>query len=170
MQPGEFSAAELFAVEYLEHLHRLLQLRRDSDGRDPRVGERPGALLQHPDEVVDADLGVGVLKEGGELAVEILGCEDVCEHSVELRGELVSAGLLEPVDHRLLHVHGMALHMYESLAQGPRVELLKDILVIQILEQFLRLRLRADSSNQILTNQRRTSPSTKPNKTNKPGK
>ena len=28
----------------------------------------------------------------------------------------------------------MALHMYESLAQGPRVELLKDILVIQILE------------------------------------
>ena len=53
---------------------------------------------------------------------------------MELRGELVAAGLLEPVDHRLLHVHGVALHVYESLAQGPRVELLKDILVIQILE------------------------------------
>ena len=119
MQPGEFSSAELFAVEYLEHLHRLLQLRRDSDGRDPRVGERPGALLQHPDEVVDADLGVGVLKEGGELAVEILGCENVCEHSVELGSELVAAGLLEPVDHGLLHVHRVALHVDESLAQGP---------------------------------------------------
>ena len=90
--------------------------------------------MQHPDEVVDADLGVGVLKEGGELAVEILGCEDVCKHSVELRGELVTASLLKPVDHGLLHVHGVALHVDESLAQGPRVKLLEDILVIQILE------------------------------------
>jgi hypothetical protein len=27
--------------------------------------------------------------------------------------------LLEPVDHGLLHVHGMGLHVNEPLAQGP---------------------------------------------------
>jgi hypothetical protein len=36
---------------------------------------------------------------------------------------LIAAGectdLLEPVDHGLLHVHGMGLHVNEPLAQGP---------------------------------------------------
>ena len=57
----------------LEHLHRLLELGGHGDGGQAGVGERPGALLQHADEVVDAELSVGVVQEPGELAVQILG-------------------------------------------------------------------------------------------------
>ena len=134
VKPSEFPPAELFAVENLEHLHRLLELGGHGDGGQAGVGERPGALLQHADEVVDADLRVGVVQEPGELAVQILGRQDVCEHSVELGGELVSAGLLQSVDHGLLHVIAEALHVDQPLAQGTGVELLEDILIVQILE------------------------------------
>jgi hypothetical protein len=53
---------------------------------------------------------------------------------VELAGELVAAGLLQPVDHRLLHVHRVALHVDEPLAQGPAVELLEHVLVVEVFE------------------------------------
>ena len=134
MKPSKFSSAELFAVKGLKHLNSFLQLSRNCDGSDSWVGERPGTLLEDADEVVDADLGVGVGQECGELLVELVRCQDVREHPVELGGELVSAGLLQPVDHGLLHVHAVALHVDQPLAQGPGVELLEHVLVVQILE------------------------------------
>ena len=91
-------------------------------------------MLEDADEVVDADLGVGVGQEGRELLVQFIRGQDVREHSVELGGELVAAGLLQSVYHGLLHVHAVALHVDQPLAQGPRVELLEHVLVVQILE------------------------------------
>ena len=38
------------------HLDRLFELDRDGQRWQPVLTERPGTLLQHPDEVVDADL------------------------------------------------------------------------------------------------------------------
>ena len=35
------------------------------------------------DEMVDTNLGVGVLEEGGELFIEISSCQDISEHSGE---------------------------------------------------------------------------------------
>ena len=63
-------------------------------------------------------------------------CEDVREHSVELGQKycLVPTGLLQSVDHGLLHVHAVALHVDQPLAQQPRVELLEHVLVVKILE------------------------------------
>ena len=63
VKPSEFPPAELFAVEDLEHLDSFLQLGRHGDRSEAGVGERPGALLKYSDEVVDADLGVGVRQE-----------------------------------------------------------------------------------------------------------
>ena len=38
------------------HLDRFFELDRDCERRQPVLTERPSALLQHPHEVVDADL------------------------------------------------------------------------------------------------------------------
>ena len=46
-----------------------------------------------------------------------------------------AAHLLEPVNHGLLHVHRVTLHVDQALAQGARVELLEDILVVQVPEK-----------------------------------
>ena len=145
VQPCELPTTELFTVEHLKHLDSLLQLSGHSDGGVGGVGEGPGSLLQHSDEVVDAHISVGVGQERGELLIEVPGGEDVREHAMELGCELVAAGLLQSVDHGLLHVHAVALHVDQPLAQGPRVELLEHVLVVQIFED-------CDAAGQLVIN------------------
>ena len=128
VEPCQLPSTELFTVENFKHLDSFLQLGGHSDGGEACVGERPGALLQHSDEVVDADLGVGVGQERRELVVQILRSQNVREHTVEFGCELVPTGLLQPVDHGLLHVHAVGHHVDQSLAEGPRIELLENVL------------------------------------------
>ena len=47
---------------------------------------------------------------------------------MELAGEFIATSLLGPVDHGLLHVHGLTLHVYEPLAKAAVVELLEHVL------------------------------------------
>jgi len=63
-----------------------------------------------------AYVSVAAFEEIGKLGVEVVCQRDVREHSVELVGELVPAGLLQPIDHRLLKVHGVRLLMNQSFA------------------------------------------------------
>ena len=60
-----------------------------------------------------------------ELIVEIFCQGDVCEHAVELVCELVSARLLQPVDHGLLKVHRVRLLVDQTLAEVAGVEFLQ---------------------------------------------
>ena len=53
---------------------------------------------------------------------------------MELGCELVATGLLQSVDHGLLHVHAVALHVDQPLAQAAAVELLENVLVVQVFE------------------------------------
>ena len=60
-----------------------------------------------------------------ELVVEILCQGYVCEHAVELVCELVSARLLQPVDHGLLKVHRVRLLVDQTLTEVAGVEFLQ---------------------------------------------
>ena len=60
VKPGQLPPTELFAVKGFEHLDCFLKLGGYGDRSDARVGEGPGSLLQHSDEVVDADLSAAV--------------------------------------------------------------------------------------------------------------
>ena len=134
VEPCQLPSTELFTVENFKHLDSFLQLGGHSDGGEAGVGERPGALLQHSDEVVDADLGVGVGQERRELVVQILRSQNVREHTVEFGCELVPTGLLQPVDHGLLHVHAVGHHVDQSLAERPGVKFLEYILKVETRE------------------------------------
>ena len=64
---------------------------------------------------------------------------------MELGCELVATSLLQSVDHSLLHVHAVALHVDQSLAQATAVELLEYILVVEIFKD-------CDAAGQLVIN------------------
>jgi hypothetical protein len=106
------------------------------EGRQIGLRYRPGACLQYQYVKVNAELIVGILllAEVAELLVEVLAHTDVGEHAVKLVGELVAARIPQTVDHVLLGVHAERDRVDEPLGQHLPVELVKEVLVVQVLE------------------------------------
>lgn len=75
-----------------------------------------------------------------EFVIQVGAHRHVSEHAVQLVGELIAARLLQSVDHRLLCVHALCLLVYQSLCKHARVEFLKHVLVVDVLEDYDALR------------------------------
>ena len=79
------------------------------------------------------ELGLALLEVLLELGVEVLAEANVREHALQLAGVLKAAGLLQLGDHAALGVVGRRRPIHQSLRQHFGVELLKHVLVLNVL-------------------------------------